>query len=407
MRSIVQEGRVPGILAYVDGRPVGWCSIAPRSEFPSLDRSALLKSVDEKPVWSIVCFFISKPFRGQAMSRRLVEAAIGYARTNGAEIVEAYPTRSTSHQSLAPERYMGVRSTFQKSGFQIAADRGGERLVMRYETRWTDLPALYRILPDLVDFGQDLAWDYQSGSLLADELHRKICEFYTPKMMNLIEKRIPGWIKMASYDRGQTLVHTTCMLLAMFASAEYAQRSDEEKRLLEWVAVLHDLGKQASPSQRDHAHAFRSAALAGRILPDLGFPVMPSYPSLIDSWYDMTSQAVVTKGDALLQDNSYLEKILDGIITLFGAQSPAARIVQCILLHMSLDTIPDEWPCPAGIDDDNARRLIDADLLPLLNAVMLADSDAWNLYNLPIKDRYRRKTHAYLERVWFEKRNIG
>ena len=69
--------------------------------------------MDEQPVWSIVCFFISKPYRGEGLSGRLVEAAIVYARQNGAKIVEAYPYNTISH-CLPPERYMGVLSTFQK-----------------------------------------------------------------------------------------------------------------------------------------------------------------------------------------------------------------------------------------------------------------------------------------------------
>jgi len=40
----------PGLLAYVGDKPVGWCSIAPRSEFPRLETSRVLKPIDDKPV---------------------------------------------------------------------------------------------------------------------------------------------------------------------------------------------------------------------------------------------------------------------------------------------------------------------------------------------------------------------
>jgi hypothetical protein len=38
-KKIVESGKVPGILAFREGQPVGWCSIAPREEFTVLDRS--------------------------------------------------------------------------------------------------------------------------------------------------------------------------------------------------------------------------------------------------------------------------------------------------------------------------------------------------------------------------------
>ncbi len=63
LRRIVGAGRVSGILAYAGGEPVGWCSVAPRDDFPVLDRSHTLKHVDECPVWSVVCLFVARPYR--------------------------------------------------------------------------------------------------------------------------------------------------------------------------------------------------------------------------------------------------------------------------------------------------------------------------------------------------------
>jgi hypothetical protein len=267
-------------------------------------------------------------------------------------------------------------------------------------TQLPDLPNFHSLLPTVFQFARTLAWEYQCGRLPAEDLYRSIAEFFTPEEMDKIEKIVPGWKEMASYARGQTLVHTVCMLLAMLASPEYEQAKEDDKRLLEWVALLHDLGKRATELVRDHAHAFRSAALAARILPEVGFSISERYSEIIDTWTDMISRAVIAKDDAVIQDNAYLADILAGIDAMFGERSPAARILQCVLLHMSLDTVPEEWPCPAGLDDEQARQWIDPDLLPLLNAVMLADSDAWNLYNLPIKERYRKMTLDYVQRVW-------
>lgn len=64
LRRLALEGDPIGVLAYEDGRPVGWCSVAPREDFPRLERSPILKRVDDAPTWSIVCFYIARPYRG-------------------------------------------------------------------------------------------------------------------------------------------------------------------------------------------------------------------------------------------------------------------------------------------------------------------------------------------------------
>ena len=71
-KAVLESGQVPGILAYHQGQPVGWCAIAPRQDTSVLDRSPTLKRVDDQPVWSITCFFISKPYRRQGMTESLI-----------------------------------------------------------------------------------------------------------------------------------------------------------------------------------------------------------------------------------------------------------------------------------------------------------------------------------------------
>lgn len=131
MHTIVLEGSIPGLLAYEGDQPIGWISVAPRQDFPSLDRSTILRSVDNQLVWSIVCFFIASAYRQQGLSTQLVAAAIEHARARGAEIIEAYPHCTSSSHSLPAERYMGTLSTFHKAGFHLAADRGGKRVILR------------------------------------------------------------------------------------------------------------------------------------------------------------------------------------------------------------------------------------------------------------------------------------
>ncbi len=132
MRAIVDSGKVPGILAYAAGEPVAWCSVAPREDFPVLDRSHILKRVDDQPVWSIVCFFIAKDYRHTGVSNRMLEAAVDFARQNGARIVEGYPIEPKKDR--APDIYIftGMISTFLKAGFQEVARRSKTRPIVRY-----------------------------------------------------------------------------------------------------------------------------------------------------------------------------------------------------------------------------------------------------------------------------------
>ena len=132
MRRIVEAERVPGILAYLGERPIGWCSIAPRGEFGSLNRSWTLKRVDDAPVWSIVCFFVSRPYRRHGASRALIEAAIDRARSNGARIVEAYPLIDPGAANVTDEGYMGLLSTYKTLGFREVARRSERRAVVRF-----------------------------------------------------------------------------------------------------------------------------------------------------------------------------------------------------------------------------------------------------------------------------------
>jgi GNAT superfamily N-acetyltransferase len=131
MKKIVESGQVPGILAYADGRPVGWCSIGPREVFSRLDRSRILKKIDDQPVWSVVCFVVAKPFRRKGISTKLLQAAVEHARQQGARIVEGYPVepKKTSMPDLFA--YQGLSSAFLQAGFVEVARRSETRPIMR------------------------------------------------------------------------------------------------------------------------------------------------------------------------------------------------------------------------------------------------------------------------------------
>jgi GNAT superfamily N-acetyltransferase len=134
IRGLVAGGRLPGLLAYRDGRPVGWVSLGPREEFGRLQRSPTLKAVDDQPVWSIVCFFMDRRERGKKVGTALLDAAIRYAAERGATIVEGYPVDPTDRHISNADAYTGVISMFERAGFREVARRG-TRPIMRKRLR--------------------------------------------------------------------------------------------------------------------------------------------------------------------------------------------------------------------------------------------------------------------------------
>lgn len=130
MKSLVHSGVIPGILGYQEGKAVSWCSVAPREDFASLERSRNLKRLDEQPVWSIVCFYVAKPARKLGLMLETIKAAIEYARQNGAKLVEAYPVEAHGHQAPG-DLYMGDLNAFIKAGFKMEETRG-KHIIVRY-----------------------------------------------------------------------------------------------------------------------------------------------------------------------------------------------------------------------------------------------------------------------------------
>jgi GNAT superfamily N-acetyltransferase len=131
-KTVVDSGTVPGILAYVDEKPVGWCSVAPREQFPVLDRSPLFKRFDDAPVWSIVCFFMPKAHRQKGLGTALIRGAIEHARQGGAKILEAYPVDRADSKNTSLDAFTGFASTFLRLGFREVVRRSARRPVLRY-----------------------------------------------------------------------------------------------------------------------------------------------------------------------------------------------------------------------------------------------------------------------------------
>jgi hypothetical protein len=249
-------------------------------------------------------------------------------------------------------------------------------------------------LPELFQFVRAQARQIEAGVLQdGDQLAVRCRDFYTADRMAAIESVAPGWREMASQANGATLDHITQALIALQLLPEYRQGTRHLQAMLEWTVLYHDLGKQVIAGQRDALHAFRSATMAARTLPMVGFPVSDTYPAALDPWTRLVLGASVAApdGKGLVPDNRVLPQILRGAEQLFGMESGAALIVQAVLLHQSLNVVP-EWPNPGSLTDSEIPHCIRPALLPLLEAMMLVDSDAWQLFEPESKAKYRRST---------------
>jgi GNAT superfamily N-acetyltransferase len=139
MRRLCEREHPPGVVAYRDGGPVGWCNIGPRSEITRLARSRLIRPVDELPVWSIVCVVVRSGHRRQGVTGQLLEGAVDYAASRGAPAVEAHPVDPPDRMDTTMG-FVGTRSMFERAGFRVvgvtdAVAAGLPRLVMRRDLR--------------------------------------------------------------------------------------------------------------------------------------------------------------------------------------------------------------------------------------------------------------------------------
>jgi GNAT superfamily N-acetyltransferase len=131
LQELVARGPEPGLLAYVDGAPAGWVAVAPREEYPRLDRSPKLRRLDDRPVWSITCFTIDRRHRRRGVAAALLDAAVDFARRRGAEVVEAYPIDTAGGKRSSADLYTGTLAMFERAGFEEVARRGGRPIVRR------------------------------------------------------------------------------------------------------------------------------------------------------------------------------------------------------------------------------------------------------------------------------------
>lgn len=137
MRELVADGEEPGLLAYSDGVPVGWVSVAPRPTYPVLERSRLYGPLDgDEDVFAITCFYVDPTFRGEGVGTALLDAAIEFARRREAKAVDAFPNVAMAAHASRSARaeqgfsFMGRPGSFDRRNFKLIKS-GGARAVVR------------------------------------------------------------------------------------------------------------------------------------------------------------------------------------------------------------------------------------------------------------------------------------
>jgi len=130
LKALLGSGEPPGLIGYRGKVPVGWVSLGPRDDYAKLRRSPVMKAVDERPVWSIVCFVVPPQFRGQGVARALLDGAIAYARKRGVALLEAYPVDKPG-RSHDDSMWFGAKSMYDAAGFEEVARRKPARPIVR------------------------------------------------------------------------------------------------------------------------------------------------------------------------------------------------------------------------------------------------------------------------------------
>ncbi|MGF6831883.1 GNAT superfamily N-acetyltransferase [Paenarthrobacter sp. TE4293] len=123
LRSAFETGPAPGVLAFRDGHPVGWCAVEPRANYPRLRRSQVLKAEnpklqDDVNLWAVSCFVVAPSHRRTGVSSGLLAAAVNHAFGHGADVIEAYPVDTALRtKATAADLYHGTLPLFIAAGF--------------------------------------------------------------------------------------------------------------------------------------------------------------------------------------------------------------------------------------------------------------------------------------------------
>ncbi|MGH2581934.1 MAG: GNAT family N-acetyltransferase [Anaerolineales bacterium] len=124
--KLIESGQMRGYLAYSEGVPIAWCNASARKNIP-LARDNQPNSEDDT-IGAIVCFVVSKPFRGKGIARQLLTRALDDFRSAGFKIAEAYPRRDATSEA---GNHYGPLRLYLSAGFAIHREDQDGGLVVR------------------------------------------------------------------------------------------------------------------------------------------------------------------------------------------------------------------------------------------------------------------------------------
>jgi GNAT superfamily N-acetyltransferase len=139
LKQQVRDGDpAPGVLAYLDGEPVGWCAVEPRPNYLRLTHMKVLagstEPQDDPTVWAVTCFVVRVGFRKRGIGGALLAGAVNHARSGGARVVEGYPVDPTQRNRVSSaDLYHGTVTLFQANGFREVSRPTPDRAVMHLD----------------------------------------------------------------------------------------------------------------------------------------------------------------------------------------------------------------------------------------------------------------------------------
>lgn len=244
-----------------------------------------------------------------------------------------------------------------------------------------DIPSLSKVLPELWTQVERLARELESGTYTDGwSLTTHLISLNNPDLIDIINTRIPGWHKIATINYGSTARHTTLVLTTCLNLPEYKEKTPQTQSEIQWAAVLHDIDKNVSAG-KDASHPFRSAAIAVKAMPGLGFTLQPNVTtSDIEDWSYLVMSAQREVNGRVLHDHTNLHEIIEGMHYQWGNGTSASRILKAILFHQSLPTLKD-WTNPVLLNDEELRASLTLEDMDVLAPLLIADSDSWNIFD--------------------------
>ena len=243
------------------------------------------------------------------------------------------------------------------------------------------MPTPSSILPELWTQVERLAHELEVGTY-ADwaSLTVRLGFLNDPNLINLLNTRIPGWHNIAAINNGITARHTILVFATCLNLPEYKEKPPQTQSEIQWAVLLHDIDKNVS-SGKDTSHPFRSAAVAVKAMPGLGFELQPNVTLKdIEGWSELVMSAQHEVNGQVQHDHTNLKEIIEGLHRQWGEETSANRILKAVLFHQSLPTLKD-WTNPVLLNDEELRTSLTLKDMNILAPLLVADSDSWNIFD--------------------------